>query len=97
MTKPTKIQIIFLAVFVLFSILASNINFTPFVVGKLKFSLFDLYAPVAGGFFGPLLGIISVFIVGVVNLLIEQTLNLATILMSFPFFLGFGILPQKTD
>ncbi len=96
MTKLTKSQIILLAGFILFSLLASKISFSPFIVGKLKFSLFDLYAPVAGGFFGPFLGIISVFIVGAANLLIDQTLNLAAILHVFPVLFGVWYFASKS-
>lgn len=79
---------LFFAIFIALSIAASFINFTPFIVGKLKFTLFDLYAPIAGGFFGPLPGTAAVFVVELANLLIKQTFTTAGILHLFPVIFG---------
>lgn len=85
----TKNQILFILGFMAFSVFASTINFTPFLAGdKLNFNLFDLYAPVAGGFFGAISGVVSVLVVGLVNLLFRQDFNLAAWLHVFPVLFG---------
>lgn len=75
--------------FAVLSIAASTITFTPVLIGQnLKFSFFDLYAPVAGGFFGSVLGAGAVLLAGLGNMLVRQTFNLAAILHLFPVMFG---------
>ena len=87
--KLNKQQLIIIAIFAGLSILASRINFAPFVAGhNLKFTFFDMYAPIAGGLFGSLAGMVAVFAVEVYNLLFRQTFSLAAILHLFPVIFG---------
>ena len=87
--KLNKLQYILLGAFIALSILAASINFTPFVAGKgLKFTFFDLYAPIAGSLFGSLPGSIAVLTVEIFNLLWRQTFSLAEFLHLFPVIFG---------
>lgn len=89
MTNPfSKNQLLWPLLFVALSILASLVRFAPFLVGKLNFTLFDLYAPVAGGWFGAILGPVLVFTVALVNLTVQHSYNLASILHLFPAIFG---------
>lgn len=89
MTNPfNKNQLLWLLIFVAVSIVASLIRFAPLLVGKLNFTLFDLYAPLAGGWFGSILGPLLVLAVALVNLLIQHSYNLASLLHLFPVVFG---------
>lgn len=79
---------IYLLGFVALSLAATYVKFTPVLVGKLNFTLFDLYAPVAGGFFGPIAGAVAVLAVGMAKLLIGQNFGTANILHLFPVLFG---------
>lgn len=79
---------IYLLGFIAISLAATYVKFTPVLVGKLNFTLFDLYAPAAGGFFGPIIGAIAVLAVGLVKLLIGQSFGQASILHLFPVLFG---------
>lgn len=84
-----KQQLILIALFIGLSILASTIKFTPVLVGeKLNFTFFDLYAPMAGGFFGALFGTAAVLLSGIGSLLAHQTFSLAAVLHLFPVMFG---------
>lgn len=85
----SKNQSIFILGFIGFSVFASAINFTPFIAGdKLNFNLFDLFAPVAGGFFGVLPAVAAVFMTNLINLVLGQSFNLAAVLHVFPVLFG---------
>lgn len=87
--KLNKQQLIIILAFVGLSVLATKINFTPFVAGhNLKFTFFDMYAPIAGGLFGSLAGMAAVFLVEVCNLLLRQSFSLAGFLHLFPVLFG---------
>ncbi len=79
---------IYLLGFIAISLAATYVKFTPVIVGKLNFTLFDLYAPVAGGFFGPIAGTVAVLAVAVAKLLIGQNFGTANILHLFPVLFG---------
>lgn len=80
---------IYFLIFIALSLLATRLNFTPFLVGReLKFTVFDLYAPIAGGFFGPAVGAGAVLLVELTNLLIRQTFTTAGLLHLFPVMFG---------
>ena len=87
--KFNKQQLITFTTFIGLSIVASQFDFTPFVAGRnLKFTFFDLYAPIAGSLFGGITGSIAVLAVEIANLLWRQTLTLAGFLHLFPVMFG---------
>lgn len=87
--KYNKSQLISLAAFAATSVAASQMIFTPFVAGQnSNFTFFDLYAPIAGGLFGPVAGVLAVLITQISNLLLRQTFTLAGILHLFPVMFG---------
>jgi hypothetical protein len=55
------------AVYVLAGILALQVPFTKLIGADVKFTLFDLFAPIAGGIFSPLLGLSSVLAIVLAN------------------------------
>lgn len=84
-----KKQLLAIITFSILSIIASQIDFTPFVAGRnLKFTFFDMYAPVAGGLFGSALGAVVVLVIEVCNFLVRQNFSLAAGLHLFPVMFG---------
>ena len=78
MNKP---QALIQTILIIFSVAASLIKFTPFIIGQhLNFSLADTYAPV--------LGVPAVIIVSVSSLFLHHVFNLASILHIFPVIFG---------
>lgn len=52
---------------------------------NVSFTLFDFFGPMAGGFLGPVFGIISVFAVEIINMFIKQTpLTTGSVIRLFP-------------
>jgi hypothetical protein len=88
MNKILNHNLIWPAVFIAASIAASFIRFTPFLVGKLNFTMFDLYAPIAGGLFGSTLGALTVFSTALMNLIIQHAYNPAAFLHLIPVIFG---------
>ncbi len=70
MEKSTKQRIIFTAIFTILGLIALQIPFTNIVGSKTSFTLFDFFAPIAGGFLGGIIGVISVLIMQLANWLI---------------------------
>lgn len=61
MQKNLKAQIIFIAVFALIGFGAMQVPFSQLVgATNAKFNLFDFYGPIAGGFLGSTLGLVTV-------------------------------------
>ncbi len=58
---------IFIAIFVIMGFLAMQFKFTQIIGSNLKFSLFDFYGPIAGGFLGSVVGMITVLIMQIAN------------------------------
>lgn len=67
MKKPTAKQIIFLAIFIAIGFGLMQIPFTQIIGSNLKFSLFDFYGPIAGGFVGSIFGLLTVLGMQVAN------------------------------
>lgn len=88
MNKIFKPNPIWPAVFIAASIAASLVRFTPFLAGKLNFTLFDLYAPIAGGLFGAGFGALAVLAASLGNLVLQHSYSLAGALHLLPVLFG---------
>jgi len=64
-------KLFFLALFSVIGFIALQIPFNKIMGSNVSFTLFDFFAPIAGGFLGPIFGILSVFGVEVTNMLIK--------------------------
>lgn len=81
----TKKKLFFLALFTIVGFIALQIPFNKVVGSNVSFTLFDFFAPIAGGFLGPAFGIASVFAVEIINLFIKQTpLTTGSVIRLFP-------------
>jgi len=57
----TKKRLVFIAIFTVLVLVGKNINFSPLVGAENQFfTLFQFFGPVAGGFLGPIFGVIAV-------------------------------------
>lgn len=66
-------KIIFLVVFAVLGFMALQIPVNALAGSKVKFTLFDLFAPISGAFLGTPLGIVSVLATQIINLLVQGT------------------------
>lgn len=81
----TNDKLKFIALFFILGLVGLNIPFTKLAGSNVSFTLFDFFAPIAGAFLGPLLGIVTVFAVELVNLFVKHTpLQTGTIIRLFP-------------
>lgn len=80
-----KKQLLFLTLFSIVGFIALQIPFNKILGSNVSFTLFDFFGPMAGGFLGPVLGIISVLGVELFNLFIKHTpLTTSSIIRLFP-------------
>lgn len=79
-------NLIFIVIFTVLGLIALQIPFTNVIGSKTKFTLFDFFGPIATGFIGVVPGIISIFLMQLINLLIHgvETLDAAVIVRFFP-------------
>ena len=83
-------KLLFILLFILVGSIALQIPFTQVVGSKANFTLFDFFAPIAGGFLGSGIGIISVFIIMFINLLIHGfgLVDKGVVIRLFPILFG---------
>lgn len=78
-------RLIFLSLFTLVGFIGLQIPFSKLIGSNISFTLFDFFAPIAGVFLGPVLGIVSILTVELVNVFIKETpLNTIGIIRLFP-------------
>lgn len=78
-------KLFFLALFSVIGFGALQIPFNKVLGSNVSFTLFDFFAPIAGGFLGPVFGIASVFAVEIINLFIKHTpLTTGSVIRLFP-------------
>lgn len=78
-------KLVFISIFTLFGLVALQIPFTRLLGSNVKFTLFDFLAPTAGVFLGSVPGIISVFLMQVINFLIHGSkFDIGGIIRLFP-------------
>lgn len=92
-------KLFFLALFSIIGFISLQIPFNKIVGSNVSFTLFDFFGPMAGGFLGPVLGVISVLAVELVNLFIRHTpLTAGSVIRLFPTLfavLYFAIIADK--
>ena len=92
---------IFVLLFAILGLLTLQIPFTNLMGSKVSFTLFDFFAPVAGAFIGPVLGIITVFAIELTNLAIKHTaINTGVLIRLFPVLFAtfyFAIFSKKKN
>lgn len=82
----TKKNLLFIAVFVILGFIALQIPVAQLVGSKVKFTVYDAFAPVAGSFIGSMPGVIAVFLIQFLNFLAggAQIEDAGTIIRFFP-------------
>lgn len=82
----TKKNLLFIAVFAIFGFIALQIPVTQVMGSKVKFTVYDAFAPVAGSFIGSLPGVIAVFLMQFFNFLVHgaRIEDAGTIIRFFP-------------
>lgn len=69
-------KLLFASIFTILGFLALQISVNQLVGSNVRFTLFDLFAPIAGAFLGTFLGIASVLTMQVVNLVVHGVSNI---------------------
>lgn len=82
--KPTTSKRVFLALFTLAGLGALQIPIAKLAGAKAAFTLFDLFAPVAGVFLGSVLGAVSVFAMQLGNIIVHGSYDTASLIRLFP-------------
>ena len=101
--KSVKLEIdrrrlLYLAVFVILGIIALQIPVNVLEGAKVKFTLFDLFAPLSGAFLGGLVGVFAVILMQLANVIFHgfsgiQTDSILKLVATFRFLpLIFGVL-----
>lgn len=89
---------IFLTLFVALGFMAMQVPFSQLIgAGNLKFSLFDFYGPIAGAFFSSAIGLITVFVMQLINWAWHGFhLDLITLLRFLPMLMAVIYFSRKT-
>jgi len=67
----TTKRLIFIAIFTVLVLIGKNINFSPLIGADNQFfTLFQFFGPIAGGFLGPIFGVITVLSAELINFFI---------------------------
>jgi hypothetical protein len=85
----TRDKLKFIAIFFILGLIGLNMPFTKLMGGDVSFTLFDFFAPIAGAFLGPIVGVATVLGVEIANVAIKQTpLETGSIIRLFPVLFG---------
>ena len=78
-------KLIFILIFTIVGFILLQIPVNNVVGSKVSFTLFDLFAPIAGGFLGSVVGIVSVFLMEITNFFFKgASFEAAPIIRLFP-------------
>ena len=82
----TKKNLLFIAIFAILGFIALQIPVAQLMGSRVKFTVFDAFAPVAGSFIGSIPGVMAVFLMQVLNFLVHgaQIEDAGTIIRFFP-------------
>ncbi len=82
----TREHVLFIALFTIIGLVALQVPLTQLVGSKVKFTLYDLFAPIAPAFIGTVPGIIAVFLMQLINFFINgaHVVDAGTIIRFFP-------------
>jgi len=91
-------KLITLAIFIIIGFAAMQVPFSQLLgAEKLKFSLFDFYGPIAGAFFSSVIGLITVFVMQLINWAwYGFNFDLITILRFLPMLMAVIYFSRKT-
>src|SRR4030042_1579398 len=97
-----KQKILFIISFIILGFITLKIPFTNIIGSNKKFTLFDFIAPTAGSFVGTGIGVISIFIIGSINLLFQglDSVDKSSIIRLFPVLFGvwfFSVSKKSTN
>lgn len=91
-----KNKIIFLIAFAVLGFIALQIPVNALAGAKVKFTLFDLFAPISGAFLGTPLGIVSVLATQIINLLVHGTVfDKGVIIRLFPTLFAVWVFARR--
>lgn len=97
--KKLQKKLIFLIIFTFLGFVFLQIPFNKLAGSNVSFTLFDFFAPIAGVFLGPILGIASVLSVEIINIYLKQApLTTGTIIRLFPILfavLYFSVITKR--
>lgn len=84
--KVIKNKLLFLSVFVLVGFIALQVPVNVLAGSRVKFTLFDLFAPISGAFLGTMWGVVAVFLMQVGNLVVHgvSSVDKGAIIRLFP-------------
>lgn len=90
-------KILFVFIFVALGFIALQIPVNTLAGSRVKFTLFDLFAPIAGAFLGTFLGIISVLAMQIVNLAVHGVSNIdkGSLIRLLPTLFGVWFFAKK--
>jgi len=94
--SDSRKKILFAAIFATLGFLALQIPVNALAGAKVKFTLFDLFAPISGAFLGTPLGIVSVLATQIVNLLVHGTaVDKGVIIRLFPTLFAVWVFSRR--
>lgn len=94
--KSMKKNLIFISVFTILGLIALQIPFTRLLGSNVKFTLFDFLAPTAGAFLGTVPGVVSVFLMQVLNYLLHgSNFDFGGIIRLFPTLFAVAYFAKK--
>lgn len=93
----TKKNALFISIFALVGLAALQIQVAQLEGSKAAFTVYDMFAPIAGSFIGALPGIVAVFLMQLVNFFIHgaEVLDAGTIIRFFPMLFAVWYFAQK--
>lgn len=93
-----KNQIIFIFIFTILGLFALQVPFTRLLGSNVKFTLFDFLAPTAGAFLGSVPGIISVFLMQLLNYFLHgNKIDIGGIIRLFPTLFAIFYFAKKRN
>ncbi|OIO33257.1 MAG: hypothetical protein COZ49_03215 [Candidatus Yonathbacteria bacterium CG_4_10_14_3_um_filter_47_65] len=95
----TKKNVLFIIIFVILGFIALQIPVAQLEGSKVKFTIYDTFAPVAGSFIGSIPGVIAVFLMQFFNFLVHgaQIEDTGTIIRFFPMLFAVLYFSRKRN
>lgn len=93
----TKRNLLFISIFTIIGFIALQIPVTQVVGSKVKFTVYDAFAPIAGSFIGSVPGITAVFFMQFLNFLLHgaKVVDAGTIVRFFPMLFAVAYFSRK--
>ena len=95
----SKKSLLFILFFTVVGLLLLQFPFTQIAGSKAKFTLFDFFGPLASGFIGTIPGMVSVFLMQLLNFLIHgaQVFDAGTIIRFFPMLFAVWAFSSRSN